>query len=223
MFWTKKWLLGLMGVMMSLGIMTATKCDTYAKESNYQIGGYIVVNTDTNLFAEKNANLGIVAEAPKGTLCTVVENDSIYTLVKSVETGAVGYLYQEFIGYDEAVVAAYQAELLAKSEEVRMLAALIQLEAGGEPIEGQIAVGCVVMNRVRSLGYPNTIADVIFAPGQFGPSRFIPEMMATDNIKPICREAAKFAFANGDLIGGATHFRRAGSKEGLVIGKHVFY
>ena len=218
---SKKWLLGLMGVILSLGLMGATKCDVQA--ADYQVGSYIVCNTDTRLFTLPDCNEGVVAEISKNSVCTIVENDDIYTLVSC--DGVTGYLYQEYIGYDEAIIAAYQAELLARSEEVRLLAALIQCEAGGEPIEGQIAVGSVVMNRVKSPSYPNTIADVIHAPGQFTPagSGKVAELMASNNIKDCCREAAKAAFQGMDMVGGLTHFRRAGSKEGIIIGNHVFY
>ena len=55
-------------------------------------------------------------------------------------------------------------------DEQSLLAALIYCEAGNQPYEGQVAVGAVVMNRVRSGAYPNTIAEVIYQPGQFGPA-----------------------------------------------------
>ena len=218
---SKKWLLGLMGFFLSLGLMGATKCDVQA--ADYEIGSYIVCNTDTKLFVLPDCNEGVVAEISQNSVCTVVENDKIYTLVSC--DGVTGYLYQEFIGYDEAIIAAYEAELLARSEEVRLLAALIQCEAGGECIEGQVAVGSVVMNRVRSAAYPNTIVDVIYAPGQFTPagSGNVAALMESNNIKDSCREAAKNSFQGLDLVQGATHFRRAGSKDGIVIGNHVFF
>ena len=49
-----------------------------------------------------------------------------------------------------------------KSDEVLWLARIIQAEAGGEPFLGKIAVGNVVLNRVKSPQYPNTIWGVIF-------------------------------------------------------------
>lgn len=50
-----------------------------------------------------------------------------------------------------------------------LLAALIYCEAGGESYEGQLAVGSVVMNRVRSQAYPNSVSGVIYQGGQFSP------------------------------------------------------
>lgn len=52
-------------------------------------------------------------------------------------------------------------------EEIEMLTRIISGEARGEPLEGQIAVGAVVLNRVLSNDFPNTIEEVIFAEGQF--------------------------------------------------------
>lgn len=54
-----------------------------------------------------------------------------------------------------------------KDEEVEMLARIISGEARGEPILGQIAVGAVVINRVKSNSFPDSIEGVIFQEGQF--------------------------------------------------------
>lgn len=50
---------------------------------------------------------------------------------------------------------------------VKLLARLINGEARGESYEGQVAVGAVIMNRVKSAKFPNTIAGVIYQKGQF--------------------------------------------------------
>lgn len=52
-------------------------------------------------------------------------------------------------------------------DDVYLLASIIHGEARGEPYEGQVAVGAVVLNRVASPDFPNTIAEVIFQPGAF--------------------------------------------------------
>lgn len=114
----------------------------------------------------------------------------------------------------------------ANGNEVVLLAALIQAEAGGQPYDGKVAVGAVVMNRVKSGGYPNSIVDVIYAPGQFGPvsngsiGRYLGGPSAS------CMQAAQDAINGYTTIGGYTHFRRAGADMGgnsIVIGSHVFY
>lgn len=53
------------------------------------------------------------------------------------------------------------------SSDVNLLARLIYGEARGEPYTGQVAVGAVVLNRVNSSKFPNTIAGVIYQPGAF--------------------------------------------------------
>lgn len=117
-----------------------------------------------------------------------------------------------------------KAKALAASDEM-LLAALIQCEAGNQVYEGQVAVGAVVMNRVKSGAYPNTIKDVIFASGQFTPagSGKLGSLISSGNIKASCIQAAQEAIAGVSPIGTATHFRRAGSTEGIVIGNHVFW
>ena len=75
---------------------------------------------------------------------------------------------------EEAAAAQAAAEAQAASvaaSEQELLAALIYCEAGNQPYEGQVAVGAVVMNRVKSGVYPNTITDVIYQSGQFGPAQ----------------------------------------------------
>ena len=56
----------------------------------------------------------------------------------------------------------------AGTSDAVLLAALIQCEAGSEIYEGQLAVGAVVINRVKSGSYPNSVSGVIYASGQFG-------------------------------------------------------
>lgn len=106
-----------------------------------------------------------------------------------------------------------------------LLAALIQCEAGSDVYEGKVAVGAVVMNRVKSAAYPGTIKDVIFASGQFTPagSGKLGKLIASGKISESCLQAAREAMAGVSPVGTATHFRRAGSREGIVVGAHVFW
>ncbi len=52
-------------------------------------------------------------------------------------------------------------------EDLHLLAKLIEGESGGEPREGKLAVGTVVMNRIKDKNHPNNIKDVIYQPSQF--------------------------------------------------------
>jgi spore germination cell wall hydrolase CwlJ-like protein len=55
--------------------------------------------------------------------------------------------------------------------QLRLMSAIIYAEAGSECYAGKKAVGIVIMNRVRSSAYPNTLSEVLYQPGQFGPAR----------------------------------------------------
>ena len=116
-------------------------------------------------------------------------------------------------------------EYTTDADTTLLLAALIQCEAGGEPYEGQLAVGAVVMNRVRSAAYPDTIHGVIYASGQFTPAQSgkVNRVLESGKIKQSCIDAAKEALSGVSNVGDMTHFRRNNGREGLVIGNHVFY
>ena len=119
-----------------------------------------------------------------------------------------------------------QKESVAASvDEVTLLAALIQCEAGNESYEGQLAVGAVVMNRVRSGRYPGSVSGVIYDAGQFTPAATgAVASVAANGPKASCIQAAQEALAGADNTGGATCFRRASSgMAGVVIGNHVFF
>ena len=53
------------------------------------------------------------------------------------------------------------------TSDVQLLARAINGEARGEPYEGQVAVGAVILNRVKDSKFPNTIAGVIYQSGAF--------------------------------------------------------
>lgn len=105
-----------------------------------------------------------------------------------------------------------------------LLASLVYCESGNQPYEGMLAVASVVMNRVRSGAYPNTVAGVIYASGQFAPAlNGKVEAQLKIGIPAACTKAAKEAIAGKTNIGSATHFRRYTGQDGIVIGAHVFY
>lgn len=108
--------------------------------------------------------------------------------------------------------------------DLELLAALIQCEADGEPYEGKLAVGSVVMNRVASGSFPNTVMGVIYQDGQFSPvasGRFAARLAAGSN--STCYQAAKEVL-NGNITVPYLYFcRDDGTIDGYVIGNHVFY
>lgn len=112
----------------------------------------------------------------------------------------------------------------ADADELRLLGALIYCEAGNQPYEGMVAVGAVVMNRVKSPRYPNSIYSVIYASGQFTPAMSGKVARIYESGPPErCLQAAAAALMGETTVGDATHFRRNNGHPGIVLGAHVFW
>lgn len=96
--------------------------------------------------------------------------------------------------------------MVASVDDATLLAAVCQYEAGSN-YDGCLAVANVVLNRVRSGGYPNSIAEVIYAPGQFGSVRSgALNRYLNGGISGSARQAANDALAGANNIGGYLHF-----------------
>ena len=72
--------------------------------------------------------------------------------------------------------SAVSASTKPASGDVYLLAQCIYSESRGEPYKGQVAVGAVVLNRVKNSAFPNSISGVIYQKGAFFLSRMIPEV-----------------------------------------------
>lgn len=110
------------------------------------------------------------------------------------------------------------------ASDVAMLAALIQCEAGGESYEGKLAVGSVVMNRVDSSYFPDTVVGVIYQSGQFSPvasGRFA--VVLSSGADASCVQAATEVLAGTRTLSCLYFRRNNGLINGTVIGNHVFY
>ena len=142
-----------------------------------------------------------------------------------VKLGTTKAVSIEEIEAQKAKEAAAKKSQNASASDVTLLAAIIQCEAGSECYQGKVAVGAVVMNRVRSSRYPNTISGVIYQRGQFSPASngSLARVLASGNISSSCRQAAADALAGVDPTGGKLFFHRANGSSGIVIGNHVFY
>jgi len=186
-------------------------------------------------------------------VCSVMTKDSILDVISVEEDGWVcvdlegknGYVLSEYVDMEfkidygetlEEIKTRKEAEREAKrhqnygeyttdADTTMLLAALIHCEARGESYEGQLAVGAVVMNRVRSSAYPDTIHGVIYASGQFTPALNgkVNKVYESGKINESCIRAAEEALSGVSNIGDLTHFRRNDGRDGIVIGNHVFH
>ncbi len=123
----------------------------------------------------------------------------------------------------QQISVAQQPAVAATSSEQALLAAIIFCEAGNQPYEGQVAVGAVIMNRVRSSVYPNSIAEVIYQAGQFGPAMtgWLDSVLASGSYTSTAMQAAADALAGSNPIGDCLYF--GCGNYGIQIGDHFFH
>lgn len=190
------------------------------------------------LSAGKKLEVDTTVEAPEGWVAVKTGGTTAYVSAEFVtvelelgkaisiaeEQAAIAKAKQE----KEAAAAKSQNNtsqkeaVSASTDDLTLLAALIEAEAGGECYEGQVAVGAVVMNRLRA-GYAGSISGVIYARGQFTPagSGKLAKIIARGP-KGSCISAAQEALNGVDNVGGRRNFH-AGRGAGLVIGNQTFY
>ena len=107
-----------------------------------------------------------------------------------------------------------------------LLANLIYCEAGNQPYEGQLAVGAVVINRVLSSVYPDTVVGVIYQNKQFSPvgDGHLALALASDKATAACYKAADEAMSGHTNVGNCVYFRTPiEGLTGIQIGGHIFY
>ena len=107
-----------------------------------------------------------------------------------------------------------------------LLANLIYCEAGGEPYVGQVAVGSVVINRMLSSRYPDTMVGVIYQNKQFSPvgNGRLALALANNKATASCYKAADEAMKGMTNVGHCLYFRTPiPGLTGTQIGGHIFY
>ena len=143
-------------------------------------------------------------------LAAQIEKEKAYELELERQKAAEDAARQAEIKAAEA--ANTGAPVISDSlSDHELLSALIYCEAGGEPYEGQVAVGCVVMNRVRSSAFPNSVSGVIYQSGQFSPvaSGRLATVLGNGLTTNSCRDAAATVLAGNLPYPDFLYFRSA--------------
>ena len=159
----------------------------------------------------------------------------------------MAHAYEDKMKEQEANIAALQKQLAEEQAMSRLaaksarrdisevtfaegdrelLAQLIYCEAGGEPYEGKVAVGAVVINRLLSSVYPDTMVGVIYQNKQFSPvgSGRLALALAEGRATPACYQAADEAMSGVSNVGNCVYFRTPiPGLTGIAIGGHIFY
>ena len=127
---------------------------------------------------------------------------------------------------EAAAAAEAEAAAAQQAAEKELLASLIFCEAGNQPYEGQVAVGAVVINRMRSAAYPNSMVGVIYQNKQFSPvaSGRLELALAANKATSRCYQAADEAMSGVTNVGNCVYFRTpVEGLTGISIGGHIFY
>lgn len=198
--------------------------------------GKALANTDSELDIYAEANGAVIAKMYKNTVVTVVEEGIEWSKITS---GTVeGYVRTETLLFgsvaverakvtcvngtrDAKTLEEIQAEQ-KKASDIQLLAALIYCEAGNQPYDGKVAVGAVVLNRMESRRFPNSLEGVIYQRGQFTPAMTgkLARILRSGKIPSACYEAAQDAMNGVDPVNGALFFNtRSGS---FKLGDHYF-
>ncbi|MDY6334053.1 MAG: cell wall hydrolase, partial [Lachnospiraceae bacterium] len=104
-----------------------------------------------------------------------------------------------------------------------LLAALVFYEANTEPASGKVAVASVVLNRMQSAAYPDTLEGVIYQRSQFTPARRCASMASAKSAPQSCYDAVDAALSGDKPVGNALHFMRRELHSGIVIAHHAFW
>lgn len=192
--------------------------------------------TDTDLSSKRisTAHAGevyAVTGQPAGWFKVAVGADTYFI---PGDAAHIELLTQDGMTTDEIAAAEAAAEAVSKAGtagnngavaadigEEELLAAILFCEAGTN-YEGDCAVGAVIMNRVRSSSFPDTISDVIYQSGQFSPvaSGKLARVLAS-GVPDICYEAARTALSRYTNIGDCLYFH-AGTGGLYDIGGNTF-
>lgn len=194
-----------------------------------------LANTEQELDVYAQVDGAVIGKIYSNTIVTVDEEGTDWCKITS---GSVtGYVKTESLLFGSAAVERAETacaggtkdgqtleeiEAEKKSAEVKLLAALIYCEAGNQPYKGKVAVGSVVMNRINSSRYPNTMEGVIYQRGQFTPAMTgkLARVLASGRVPSSCYDAALDAMNGAKPVGNALYFNTGYGK--IKLGDHYF-
>lgn len=212
-------------------LMTAAFCTAgfARKEEVLQASKMIEIDTVTTVEKVVTLSERKMKEEEKRSIIEkkmeeLVEAARIAEEQAEVERIAAEQAEDKRIAAEQAEAEAVASQAMAVPQDAQsLLASIIYCEAGNQPYEGQVAVGAVVMNRVRSGSFPNTIDEVIYQSGQFVPAMtgWLDEVRNTGAYTDIAMQAAADALAGINPVGDCLFFDQGGY--GMQIGAHYFH
>ena len=125
----------------------------------------------------------------------------IFSIIAILSVVLIGNLFSKNLFTEKAIAASNSGT----TSDVQLLARAINGEARGEPYEGQVAVGAVILNRVKASNFPNTISGVIYQPGAFTAVADGQINVALEDESTVVK-AARDALNGWDPTGGAIYY-----------------
>ena len=195
-----------------------------------------VEEVDKNLFLEEKIanNEKIVNSTEEKNILKNIGNKNVKVELVEPKVKTVKKTMKK-VNASKVVKTKSKGKGMTVSEKNLMyLACIVYAESGSEPYKGKLAVANVVLNRVKSKKYPNSIYGVISQRGQFGPFRNGSLKRAINKYKKgyfhrgnngytASLSAAKSALKGNNNIGNRYHFNTRGPARALRIGAHKFW
>lgn len=181
--------------------------------------------TEVKQIQQKLKDLGMYTGAADGVYGTATKN-AVKAFQKSVGLTADGVAGKSTLLYLGLGGGSGYGKY--SQNEYYLIARIISAEARGEPYVGQVAVGAVILNRVASPSFPNTVAGVVYQPGAFSclDNGQVDQPVASSSYR-----AAQEALNGWDPTSGALYYYNPATARSawirkrpimLTIGKHVF-
>lgn len=176
---------------------------------------------EDSLSVLQNAALAVVTDA--GEAAEEAARVRAVADVAAADAAAAGKAAEKKQKAEAAATRKTQIMDSISEADVELLGALIFYEANTESYEGKVAVGNVVINRMLSTRFPDSMHAVIMQSGQFVPARLCGSLVARGRVPESCMQAARDAVAGSRPVGDAVFFCQARIAGGQILGAHCFY
>ena len=214
-------------LVLQLTELEAMKEEVVAKQK--EVTGYI---TETANQIATIADTVAATEAAEKAYIAECDKKNQEIAEKQAEYEALKKQYEKELAASQAAREAQKRDVSSvvfEEGDEYLLANLIFCEVGAWDYEGQLAVGSVVMNRLLSSRYPDTLTGVIYARYQFSPvlDGHLASALANDKAQAndgSCYKAARAAMSGETNVGNCYYFRTPiEGLEGIRIGGHIYY